>query len=761
MHQPDSSNTSFNLAAGFVNNTSRSIFLTGKAGTGKTTFLKHIKAQTSKSTVVVAPTGVAAINAGGVTMHSFFQLPFGPFIPGTHRSNGPDASPGSAYETTDKHSLFKNIRFNADKRQLLQELELLIIDEISMVRCDMLDAMDLILRQFRRQLQLPFGGVQVLYIGDMYQLPPVTNNNDWDILSQYYESPFFFSAKVLAGAPPVYVELKKIYRQNEQQFIDLLNNVRHNTVTEDDYALLNSRYLPSFTPPPGERYITLTTHNRKADTINITELEKLPGKMATFSGSIQGEFSDKALPTDLELQLKEGAQVMFVKNDSSGERKFFNGKIGTVKHIREDKITVSFTNDDELVLAKETWRNVRYTYQKESNSIDEEQLGSFTQYPVRLAWAITIHKSQGLTFEKAIIDAGASFAAGQVYVALSRCTSLSGMVLLSRITPSGIATDQRVVQFSNSEAAESELQTLLLQHQQEYEALSLVKLFDWKKIVAVLNDWIALIPAKKLPDTGSIITLSTTILWKAEAQSVVAAKFQSQLTELFRQAKQTGDTSQLEERTGKAIGYFAKALTEELLQPLDEHISAFKRMAKVKKYLEEINATAGYIRQHLQKLVTATWGELVFYKYAGVYQQYLHDKQPAPAVTTPTAAPIEKKPAREKAGKAEKAEKVEKGTTHRESLALFREGKDIPAIAKLRNLALSTVSSHLALFVRSGELDIYELVNKEKADKILPVVKELGGPALGPIKQQLGDDFTWEEIRLVLHHWYHLQEQDV
>ena len=746
MHQPDSSNTSFNLAAGFVNNTSRSIFLTGKAGTGKTTFLKYIRAHTSKSTVVVAPTGVAAINAGGVTMHSFFQLPFGPFIPGTYRSNNPDTAAGGAYETTDRHSLFKNIRFSADKRELLQELELLIIDEISMVRCDMLDAMDIILRHFRKQLHLPFGGVQVLYIGDMYQLPPVINNNEWEILSQYYESPFFFSAKVLAEAPPTYIELKKIYRQNEQQFIDLLNNVRHNTVNEDDYTLLNSRYLPSFTPPAGDRYITLTTHNRKADTINSTELEKLSGKLCTFNGTITGEFSDKALPTDLSLQLKEGAQVMFVKNDSSGERKFFNGKIATVKHIQEDKITVSFDNSDELVLVKETWRNVRYTYQKESNSIDEEQLGSFTQYPVRLAWAITIHKSQGLTFEKAIIDAGASFAAGQVYVALSRCTALRGMVLLSRITPSGIATDARVVQFSSGEAGESELNKLLLQDRQEYTALELVKLFNWKKIVSVVQEWVALIPAKKLPDTGSIITLSTNILRKAEAQSIVAARFQGQLAELFRQAKQTGDTSLLEERAGKAIGYFAKAIAEELLQPLDEHISVFKRMAKVKKYLEELNATAGFIRQHLQKLITASWGDIVFYKDAGAYKQYFREKP-----STKPTAPVEKKPVREKA---------EKGATQRESLILFREGKDMAAIAKLRNLAVSTVSSHLAQFVRSGELDVYQLVSKAKVDRILPIVKEVGGNATGPIKQQLGDDFSWEDIRIVLNHWYHLQEQD-
>ncbi len=741
MHQPDSFNTSFNLAAGFVNNTSRPVFLTGKAGTGKTTFLKHVRAHTTKNTVVVAPTGVAAINAGGVTMHSFFQLPFGPYIPATYRTNTPGAAGNSAHETTDKHSLFKNIRFSADKRQLLQELELLIIDEISMVRCDMLDAMDIILRHFRKQLLLPFGGVQVLYIGDMYQLPPVINNNEWDILGQYYKSPFFFDANVVAEAPPIYIELKKIYRQNEQRFINLLNNVRHNTVSNDDYALLHSRYQPAFIPPAAERYITLTTHNRKADTINATELEKLPGKVHVFNGSITGEFSDKALPTELSLQLKEGAQVMFVKNDSSPEKRFFNGKIGAVKELGEDKITVSFAGEDDLVLAKETWRNIRYTYQKESNSIDEEQLGSFTQYPVRLAWAITIHKSQGLTFEKAIIDAGSSFAAGQVYVALSRCTSLNGMVLLSRIAPAGIATDERVVVFSAREAGENELQQLLLEDQQEYMALALVKLFDWKKIIATLRDFAALIPGKKLPDMPAALNLASGLLKKAEAQAVVAAKFQGQLAELFRQARQTNDTALLEERTGKAIAYFAKVVMEELLQPLEAHRDALKHSAKVKKYLEEVSATAGFIRQHLLKIISAAWGDIVFCKDTTAYHHYFREKE---------AVVIEKKASRGKPAK---------GSTQLESLARFREGNDLASVAKLRNLAESTVAVHLAQFVRTGELDVHALVSKATADKILSVIKEQDAHTAGAIKQQLGDDFSWSDIRIVLNYWHWMQEQ--
>ncbi|HET7897380.1 MAG TPA: helicase, partial [Flavisolibacter sp.] len=426
--------------------------------------------------VIVAPTGVAAINAGGVTMHSFFQLPFGPFVPASLNNYS------SSGQATDKHSLFKNIFFTGSKRELLQELELLIIDEVSMVRCDMLDAMDTILRHFRRQYNVPFGGVQVLYIGDMFQLPPVIPQQEWSILQEYYNSPFFFDAQVLKESPPLYIELKKIYRQNEQHFIDILNRVRNNEPQREDLEELNGRYIPAFNPPPGEKYITLTTHNRKADVINEAELKKLPGKLYTFTAEISGEFSDKALPTEFNLQLKEGAQVMFIKNDSGTERRYYNGKLATVKKISGEEITVSFNDGDDVKLEKEEWKNIRYNYDKEKNDIEEEELGSFKQYPVRLAWAITIHKSQGLTFEKAVIDAGASFAAGQVYVALSRCTSLEGLVLHSRIFANAISTDRRVLEFASREEDDEALQALLREEKEKFQAEMMVKTFNWSKV---------------------------------------------------------------------------------------------------------------------------------------------------------------------------------------------------------------------------------------------------------------------------------------
>jgi PIF1-like helicase/Helix-turn-helix domain/Helicase len=736
MFQTDSSNSIFQLAADFINNTSRHIFLTGKAGTGKTTFLKYIKDNTTKNAVIVAPTGVAAINAGGVTIHSFFQLPFGPFIPGINRGFSDNS------DVSDKHSLFKNIRFNSDKRELLQELELLIIDEVSMVRADMLDAIDTILRHFRKKLHLPFGGIQVLYIGDMYQLPPVVANNEWDILQQYYQSPFFFSAKAIAEAPPLYIELKKIYRQNEQVFIDLLNRVRNNAVTPADFIVLNSHYAPEFNPPANDKYITLCTHNKKADTINANALFKLPGKTYQFTGTITGDFSDKAFPTEIDLQLKEGAQVMFIKNDSGAERKYYNGKLATVKSVRADEIIVIANNDnEELKLEKETWSNIRYSYEKETDSIKEVLLGSFTQYPIRLAWAITVHKSQGLTFDKAIIDAGASFAAGQVYVALSRCTSLTGIVLLSEILPSAIATDSRVIAFANKEAAAEELQNILETDQQQYLSDALIKLFDWQKITDCIRGWASLIPNNKLPDINTSLLLGSTLLEKVTEQSAVAEKFQQQLQRLLPEVQVTGNTLLLEERVNKAIVYFTRAIGQDLLLPLKTHRNTLQYSTKAKGYSKEVAAIESFLFQQLKKMTAIKYGTIVFCKDTALYKPY----------ETGNTVPAEN-------SRVKKTKPV-KGSSPSESLVLFNEGKTIQEIASLRQLAESTVTGHLATFVKTGELDVQLLLTKEKIDQILPAVKEIGGHAITPIKEKLADEFSFSDIKIVLNYWHWLQEQ--
>jgi len=725
MHKTDISNTLFNLAADLVNNTSRHIFITGKAGTGKTTFLKYIKETTQKNTVVVAPTGVAAINAGGTTMHSFFQLPFGPFVPASlNRFNG-------NHESTDRHSLFRNIRFAATKRDLYQELELLIIDEVSMVRCDMLDAIDTILRHFRRQPMLPFGGVQVVYIGDMFQLPPVIPANEWNILQDYYESPFFFQAKAVKEAQPLYIELKKIYRQNEQHFIDILNRVRNNVPDMEDLIELNKRFTPSFNPPANEKYITLTTHNRKADVINEAELKKLQGALHVFPAEISGDFSDKALPTDLNLRLKEGAQVMFIKNDSGNERRYYNGKLATVKKIMNGEITVSFNNgEDDLKLEKETWKNIRYNYNKEKDNIEEEELGSFKQFPIRLAWAITIHKSQGLTFDKAVIDAGSSFAAGQVYVALSRCTSLTGLVLHSKIWPNAIATDERVIAFAQKEANDVYLENLLKEEKKKYQADVLIKAFNWNKIIRALLDWKDLIPGQKLLGMEEALKLSASVLEKAQQQASIAEKFQQQLRGILEVEK----TDLLQERVNKAIFYLAKAVSEEVLLPLQEHLSGLQYASKVKKYYKEVQTIEAVVLNQLQRLNNLQYRDLIFVKYE--FRQIEH------RVIT----------------KASKKLKAEKGASHRDTLTLYREGKSAEEIARLRNLATSTIEGHLATFVYTGDILIDELVKAEKTQAILKVIDDVGMGATS-IKHKLSSEFTYAEIRAVMNYYRLQQEQ--
>jgi len=422
-------NPELQLAEEFVRDTDCNIYLTGKAGTGKTTFLHNLKKNSPKRMIVTAPTGVAAINAGGVTLHSFFQMPFGPFVPGS--------------ETTMRH------RFNREKINIIKSLDLLVIDEISMVRADLLDGVESVLRRYRRS-QLPFGGVQLLLIGDLHQLPPVVKETDRQILNRYYDSPYFFSSNRLRQTELIAIELQHIYRQADNRFIELLNRVRDNNLDQATLNDLNNRYIKDFSVAGHEDdgYITLCSHNNSADAINAGRLQALTRKVHRFDAEIEGEFPEQSFPTALTLELKPEAQVMFVRNDSSPEKRFFNGKIGRITRISEKKIWIKCPDDDEeIVVEPATWENIEYSLDPESLEITENKIGAFIQYPLRLAWAITIHKSQGLTFDRAIIDAQAAFAHGQVYVALSRCRTLKGMVLSSPISPRAIKTDGTVLRF--------------------------------------------------------------------------------------------------------------------------------------------------------------------------------------------------------------------------------------------------------------------------------------------------------------------------
>ncbi len=756
---PATHNAAFELAAQFVNQTSRSIFLTGKAGTGKTTFLKFIRENTFKKLAVTAPTGVAAINAGGTTLHSFFQLPFGPYLPTPQPYFSTPAS--NNIVCSDPQSLFRNIRFNSAKRELLQELELLIIDEISMVRADTLDAVDTILRHFRGQPLLPFGGLQLLYIGDLFQLPPVATNGEWELLQQHYASPFFFDAKVIAQSPPACLELQKIYRQNEARFIRLLNGIRSNQPTEEDLATLADYYQPEFVAPKTDNYITLTSHNAKADEINRRELDKLSGRVHNYTASVTGEFSDKAYPAEVSLSLKEGAQIMMIRNDKGENRRFYNGKIGTIRHLAADRITIEFPDEPgELILEKETWKNIRYNYDREKDRVDEEELGSFSQYPIRLAWAITIHKSQGLTFKKAVIDAGDSFAPGQVYVALSRLTSLEGLILRSRITPWSVRTDPRVAGFMENNPSNQIVELQLEQDQRTFISDTLLKTFDWTRLAEQLQVHYDGYAHRQFPGRTAAIGLAGQWVETTLAQQDTSKRFMRQLEKLLPEAEADG-YHRLKERTEAAAGYFIRQLDDQLLSPITKHIAEIRSQKKTKKYLQELTTLKMTVTRKSQQLEDAL--QLINGLREGVSATRLltsleTDRRSrtinsaSNSTTTPTSDPTTTGFDSATARPGPTPTRPTKGSTRRISLQFHRKGIPIPQIATLRNLSVNTIETHLASFISSGEIDIKELVPEEKIAPILTAIREIGGSAIGPMKSRLGNDYSFGEIRAVLHY---------
>ncbi len=591
----DPENTLFQLAANFVNHTNRPVFLTGKAGTGKTTFLRHIRETTLKQTVVAAPTGVAAINAGGVTLHSFFQLPFGPFIPTTSQSLD-----NVNHGITDQHSLFRNIRFFTSKRKLLEEMELLIIDEISMVRADMLDAVDIILRQFRRNLHQPFGGVQVLLIGDLFQLPPVMPSDQWDILKHHYESPFFFHSKVIKQDPPVYIELKKIYRQRDEHFIGILNRVRNNNMNDVDFDVLNGLYDPSRQSTDKDRFITLTSHNHKADSTNQTALGQLEDELFTFEAVINGDFPEKSFPTDRQLSLKKGAQVMFVKNETGELKRYFNGKLAIVTSISAGNVIVQLGDSQiKMELEMETWKNIRYSYNADTGEIEEEEIGSFCQYPVRLAWAITIHKSQGLTFEKAIIDAGNAFAPGQVYVALSRCTSLDGVVLHSKVHPGAVKTDPEVIRFSALESDEQRLKANLQSEQHTQGINSLHRYFDCLKLMEVSQQYHKTTKSRKHSAKLSSLELANKLVSDTAELQGVSDRFARQIVSLVGAFRQNGDLTTLTNRVHSGIQYFTDIIENKLIVAVIEHKALLQKNKKTARYCKEMDVIESAFRKKI------------------------------------------------------------------------------------------------------------------------------------------------------------------
>ena len=719
----DTQNDIFAKAVAFVNQTQQPIFLTGKAGTGKTTFLKFIRENSYKKMAITAPTGVAAMNAGGTTLHALFWLPFGVFI-----EDYPLTWEDKDQFIYNKHRLFSTIKLTKNRRAILQELELLVIDEVSMVRADTLDAIDVILKSVRRDMR-PFGGVQVLFIGDLYQLPPVVQDREWQVLRDYYSSAFFFDAKVFKQQPPVLIELQKIYRQQDSTFIDILNKIRNNETANEDLEALNAHYKPDFVAPAGEQYITLTSHNRLADQINQEKLESLDTKLHRIKSIIKDDFQNGLFPAEDTLSLRVGAQVMFIKNDVGEERRYFNGKIGTVKDIQIDKhkIIVSFPNGEEDVEVKrETWENIRYSYNKGDDKIEEEVLGTFSQFPLRLAWAITIHKSQGLTFDKAIIDAGTSFAAGQVYVALSRLTGLEGLVLRSRVPSYAIRTDFQVVNFMKNMSAISDLDLILQEAQKRYLGQILLQSFRWNNMCDELESLIEEQEGKKIEGKEEAVEFLKDLLAKLRAQEVVANKFITQLYKMLAQAEI--DYEKICERSNAAVSWFLPTFSKECLEPMERHIEEWRVKKRTKKYISTLKS--------------------ILLDFKRKYEQLKHSQTIAEALNKSSDELTEEllqwnKPKDDLVKEVEEKEK----DTKQISLDMFMDGSDIEEIAKKRDMVVGTIYGHLINFIGT-DIEATDLMAEDELHKIVEIINKNPEASATEIRTLMDMKVDYPQIRI-------------
>lgn len=721
----DSNNLLFKKAVAFVNQTNQNLFLTGKAGTGKTTFLKYIRDNSFKKLAVTAPTGVAAMNAGGTTLHSLFWLPFGTFIEDYELKW--DEHDNNIYN---KSRLFSTIKLTKQRRAILQELELLIIDEVSMVRADTLDAIDVILKSVRRDMR-PFGGLQVLFIGDLYQLPPIVKDNEWQVLKDHYSSPFFFNAKVLRAHPLVKLELQHIYRQSDDKFISILNNIRNNKCQDEDISMLNSYYKDNFVPAADDQYITLTSHNRLAEQINQEELFKLPGKMFNVKALIKDEFQQAVFPTEELLTLKENSQVMFIKNDSGDDRKYYNGKIGVVKNInlQDNQITVGFNDGSEdVVVRRETWKNIKYKYNKGEDKIEEEVLGTFSQFPLRLAWAITIHKSQGLTFNKAIIDAGTSFAAGQVYVALSRLTGLEGLVLRSKIASHAIRTDFQVVEFMKQLIKEDEIDQVLMGSQRAYLSQILLQSFRWTTLTESVESLQSSLVDRRIDNKEEVDKYVTSLFQSVKMQEKVAHKFMQQLHQMLSD-KDSLDYHKIFERTQSAVQWFLPQMQEHLLQVTEQHIQEWSIRKRTKKYIQELKA--------------------LLLDFKRKYETLKHGLTIAEALTKDQVMdelPLKINTVKDESVKTAEDDSSEKDTKQ-VTLDMYQDGLEISQIAEKRGLVEGTIYGHLIHFVGT-EVEAEDLMAAEKLQKILEVLKANPDKSSSEIKMILGDAYSYPDIKI-------------
>ncbi len=736
----------------FVNSTNRHVFLTGKAGTGKTTFLKEIIHLTHKNAIIAAPTGIAAINAGGVTLHSLFQLPFGTFIPNNEHAANQDMT----FKMSTPRSIIENLQMNNTKRNMLRELELLIIDEVSMLRADILDAIDVVLKHIRRRRNVAFGGVQILFIGDMLQLPPVVKDAEWVYLKDFYDGMFFFEAQSLKQSKPVYIELEKIFRQTNQTFISILNNLRENKISESDVNALNQHYKPDFQPKPDEGYVFLTTHNYKADSLNANELKKIDKKAYKYMAEIMGDFSEHMFPLEEVLELKKGAQVMFVKNDYSGEKRYFNGKIGTVHSLSLDSIEVDFNDNSEMITVdKYTWENKRYSLDKETNEIMENLKGSFTHYPLKLAWAITVHKSQGLTFEKAMIDVSRAFAPGQVYVALSRLTSLDGLVLTEPIRYNGLRQDNLLNEFAETKGTKEELDTQFNDGLKEYINGFVKYAFDFQTIS---NQYYYHLKSYTKDEKKSVKQKYHS--WAQELQKQlqeplnVSKKF---LVQLDKIANYNADDylSVLMDRVGAAKKHFEPIL-KDFSDKIFSKINELKGVTRVKKYQNELKDVERLFFAQLQKihkaeaLLEATIKDTKLTKEQLTNSElYKNREEQVPETVKPKKKAVKDKTPKEK-----------KPKTREVSFEMFQQGKSIEEIAKERGFVVTTVESHLSTYVAQGKIDVKQFMDTKKLENIIKVSEKLETYNLGPIKQALGNEYTYSELRFAMAHSLNLKSKE-
>ena len=562
----------YDFAKDIILNTDTTLFVTGRAGTGKTTLLRYVAESSQKNTVVVAPTGIAAINAGGVTIHSFFKLPFAPFIP----------------SVIEAKKLIAGQKMRAEFRSVIRSVDMIIIDEVSMLRADILDAIDVVLRHYRNS-KFPFGGVQMVFFGDMYQLPPVCVNDEWFILKDYYSTPYFFSAKVFEKQEIVCLELDKIFRQRDADFVEILNQVRNNNISKENFNRLNDRYNPDFDLENNPDFVVLTTHNAVSDDINESRLIDIDSKTFIFDAAIKGDFPEYLYPVEQQIVLKKGARVMFTANDHiNPERLYYNGKMGTVVELEDNNVYVTCDGEDDPILVNyETWENNTFSYNRKENSVDVKTIGTFTQLPLRLAWAITIHKSQGLTFQKVAIDAANSFTSGQVYVALSRCTSLDGIVLLSPINSNSIMVDSRIQRFSKNNFNEDLLPDFVNRKKRDTLCNMLIKLFSFNLLEVSVLDLKGYVTEFRADFSDYTPQMVENILSIVQDLSDVGTRFAVQL----RKITNANDFSLLNSRVNDAKKYFLQRL-ETLEKAMDiTNVSTKKkeRANKFSKFLNEVN----------------------------------------------------------------------------------------------------------------------------------------------------------------------------